>query len=181
MQMKNGGKKTNKKKNTGNISFHSTDGSIVYTTPSAESTVKIKDCDCKLDNAIGGRMNRDWTCAEAGNFYCPSCDQILCSFAVSAPADEVCDQIDDEKIRWRCIKCKVYVFDMNPITSTALEMGLPMRIEKEGDNEDSDQQDRPGTIQAARGLLHGDGRASEGVSDNSQVNQSQVDQEEPKV
>lgn len=123
------------------------DGSIVYTTPSSKSTVTIKDCRCKTDKDIGGRMNRDWICPRDGLYYCPSCDEIMCSICISAPANEIINATAEET-RWRCTECNVYVFEMNPIVSTALEMGLPMRIEEEEDEyKYSTRQNRPGAIQ----------------------------------
>lgn len=147
------------------------DGSIVYTTPSSKSTVKINLCNCKTDRNIGGRENCDWTCAKAGIFYCPNCNLILCSYAVSAPAEEI-HGADINDTRWRCIYCHVYVFEMNPITSTALEMGLPIRIE-DGENyvKNSARQNRPGSVQDTHKCL----LQSESILDNTEVDQGQMD------
>ena len=118
------------------------DGSTVFTTRSAKDTVTVNDCSCKTDMHIGRMMPRDWRCRAEGMYYCPKCNDIRCGSCVGAPQEMILSSYDDPDyiIRWGCIECHTYVFEMNPIMSTALALGLPIPIEAdklEDDDESS--------------------------------------------
>ena len=129
--MKNDDNKTQRSKPIGNSTGPQKDGLIVYTTRSAKDTVTVNNCSCKTDVYIGRMMPRDWNCRKDGMYYCPGCDEIRCGSCVGAPQEAILSSYDDPDyiIRWGCIECHTYVYEMNPITSTALALGLPIPIE----------------------------------------------------
>jgi hypothetical protein len=73
-------------------------------------------------------------------YYCPGCDEIKCGSCVGASQEVIfASQGDpDYCIRWACIECNTYVFELDPIVSTALAIGLPIPIEEEKWKDDSD-------------------------------------------
>jgi len=120
------------------------DGSIVFTTRSAKDIVEISDCDCNSNAGIKRLMPRDWSCRDGGTYYCPGCNEIKCGSCIGASQEAIFTaRGDDYEIRWACLDCNTYVFEMSPIVSAALAVGLPIPIEEDdwgySDEEDPDK------------------------------------------